>query len=71
MNFELKFFVQVLLKFFYGSYVKGELNIALYARKKNRDIRIRIHENIGKNVLGGETPFFPHDADLTYESHDV
>ena len=39
--------------------------------KKTRDIRMRIHENIGKNVLGGKRPFFPTDADLRYESNDV
>ena len=34
---------------------------------------IRIHESIGKNVLGVKKPplFSPLDADLRYESHDV
>ena len=34
---------------------------------------MRIHENIGENVLGGKNrTFFPHpDAEFSSESHDV
>ena len=32
---------------------------------------MRIHENIGENVLGGETALPPPDAEFTSESHDV
>ena len=49
------------------------LNIALYARNKKSG-----HKNTNsrkywqKRVGGGENrPFFPPDADLTSESHDV
>ena len=58
VNFELKLVFQMLLKFFlwvlwhHSRYLKGALSLALYTRKKNRDIRIRIHKNIGINVRG-------------------
>ena len=53
-------------------YVKGALNLALYARKKSghKDTNSRKY---WQNVLGGEKNalFSPPDAYLRYESHDV
>eukprot|EP00493_Phyllostaurus_siculus_P016159 UN16405 len=34
----------------HSMHLKGALNLAHYARKPRRDIRIRICENIGKGV---------------------